>query len=629
MFTRTFFRSEQIKSGRIIFHHNKGPSAAPTGDDAFPTAAPTTDEAPGREPEVTPAMPPQRIDAVEQGRSDAILNTSVDKIKPKEANEAKERPYSHVMPFANNTEKIVSSDHLKDFFVSKPGEVPIGQIWRLLDIPRRMEYSLIRPMSGLTREELQIKFLRDHRSEIQRNYGRQKDSYKERPAIQKVPVVAVPATLPNRATLDTQGKRVIMMGENLSLAMSRDKDFQEANAKHMEGTDNPLSALEALKKMDSNDLQGAILTLNFGTQMFFEMDLEAIKSATDDLLKLAQSKEMKVVVGTPLHARIYIGSTHCVYGGDEERAKKAQEAIDEYKNHLAERYQQGMGISAIVGIGVGMTRSHLESYSANRRVDALNYFRSYSLDGGLTEEGATHCASAMINGINLALGNAPGQVATSASYEINNFGPGTAYDPKTKTLITDPDEAEKVLSRNEKTIELIPGYKKIQTIAKLESPLRDYLWSLGEFGSQISVGAIVDIGILNAVCGDADKEINALPEGDQKTFARKQFHLLRASVYYGRALNAAMFGENGKALNFLNEAVLNNSSFLGTVDTDVDARIFALRLQELRDDMNAGISYMGWEKRTPDGRLVDPEHRIIGNPRLHLDVRPERPKNIK
>lgn len=581
---------------------------------------------PKKAPETASASPPKRIEAVETGRSDAILNTSVDKISAPEAAEAKERPYSHVMPFANNAGKIVSDNHLKDFFASKPGEVPIGQIWRLLDIPRRMQYSLIRPMSGLTREQLQLRFLRDHSAEIQRNHGRQKEFYKDRPAIQKVPVVAVPATLRNRSRLDTQGKRLIMMGENLSMAMSRDKDFQVARAERVNGTDNPKSALAALKKMDIAGIKGSILTLNFGTQMFFEMNLAEIKSATDELLQFANENEIKVVVGTPLHARIYIGSTHCVYGGDEEKAKKAQEAIDEYKNHLAERYQQGMGISAIVGIGVGMTRSHLESYSANSRVDALNYFKSSSLDGGITEEGATHCASAMINGINLALGNEPGKVTTSASYEINNFGPGTAYDPETKTMITDPAKAEAMLTKHGRTIELIPGYEKIQTIAKLESPLRDYLWSLGEFSSQIGVGATVDIGILNVVCDDTQRAIDASPDGDQKTFAGKQFHLLRASVYYGRALNAAMKGENVKALGYLNEAVLNNSSFLGLVDRDTDARIFALRLQELREDMNAGISYVGWEKRTPDGKLVDPEHRITGNPRLHLDVRPEKPR---
>ncbi len=568
--------------------------------------------------------------AIEQGKEKAkhhhkevSLDHAMGQIDAKEAKEVREKQFSHAMPFYNRAEKIASPDHLDHFFAGKTDE--IGQIFRLLNMADQLRYSYRETMEG------RLEFLRSHETKIRRYYAERQADDKVRPSIYTVPVVSVPAASENRnrAKLDVpEGKNIFMLGSSLSGEMAKDQDLASAGAQHISGADNPEKALTALKEIDPSKLQGGILVVNFGPEMFFGADLAVMQKQTTALLLEAKKHGMKIVMGAPLQAYIYIGSKRCFYESKgKEESIEADKLIKEYRNFLADEYRAG-NLHSLVGIGRGMTRSNLKNLTKDgKRNDVLNYYGddSTNLDDGLNAEGKNNCASAMINGINLALGVKTETVGTSVDYDLNTFGSGVPYDPETKKLATKPARIKELMAKQaDKTIELIPGYEKRQSIANLPIALRDHLWALNSICSGVNWGATASIGKLLYHGQNAQPLIDNLPEGDQKDFAQKQYFLLQASAYYGTAMSYALKGENAKALKMANTTEQNNRAYLATVGTDPNARLYAVRLRELINDMqpDSGITYTGFARRK-NGRLILPDGTPAAHgTRLNLDPVP-------
>lgn len=421
------------------------------------------------------------------------------------------------------------------------------------------------------------------------------EMYNERPAIQKVPVLAVP--LKHRNVLKPGEKRVLMLGSTLARDIARDKDFQKAEAEFVPGSDDPASALAALKKMPAESLNGAILAINFGAQMFEPgAKLEQLTKATDEILELTRANNMRVVMGTPLHTSIYIGSQTSRFGNMSKEQQKASDDLrKKYADYLATQYQAG-NVHALVGIGLGMTRSHLESFSGNKRVDKLNYYKNTDdLSEGLTEEGTYHCASAMIDGINMANGECTGE--TSADFEMLRYGSGVAYDPEKRRVIDEPATARNRLEQRGKTVELIPGYEKRPSLSTLPATVRTSLWSLCILSDRVGMGAEIPSGQLDYHFRKAESDVNNMEDGKEKNFALEQLQLTKASIYYGRAIWAAFKGRNSDALKLVDEAVEKNRQYLNLVNTNPSARLFAARLKDLQKDMIDGYSYLGFDRK--------------------------------
>lgn len=587
----------------VIFHHAK-PEGGSHGDSA---------------PEQKPAGDVQALQKLipEHGRAELVLDRATATIGPKESHEMNENEFSRVESFRNDPDKMAPDAQLNDFFSKPPQTDDTGQLWRLLCVPRRMQYGLIMDLPKGELHNNQVKFLRMHEAEIRQNHQFAHESYAAISPIGKVPVLAVP--LKHRSVLEPTEKPVLMLGSTLAAEMAGDKDLQE-KAEYVRDSADPVKALAALRALPPEKVRDATVTMNFGSEMFLgNVKLEDLTKATDELLKFAKDNNIKVVMGTPLHIYISAVSDRARFWelNTPEQTKKADELRKEYTDYLAVQYQQG-NIRAIVGIGLGMTPSHYANQTDSSEGTALDYYSdSNDLGKGLNSDGTYLCASAMIEGIKTANGDSSTAI-TSADYEYALGGAGTAY--KDRHVVEDPVEARKILEAQGKTLELLPDLDKRLSIATLPYSVRNALWALHAIEVYEEIGASVDSRDLAYQCEKAEHEINHLPSGPARDYATYWFYAYKSSMYYGRAWWTAVKGDNVGSRRLIDEAVDQNRKYLEMVDATYsdfnlsregldkirpNARLFAKRLKTLQDDMRNNVSYVGFNRTPPDPEKFD------------------------
>jgi len=562
-----------------VFHHHgpkKGPSGAPQGT---PGGSP---ENPDKQNIV------ERMAGVDSGVPVAPTNAH-EAQHLHEEREVLERPYAHTRRFDQNPEKKASKEHLNDFFSGKTDE--IGQIWRFLSVPRRMQFFLIQEPNAHIK---QVKFIKMHRSEVWANYRMDMEIYAKTPAIKKVPLVSLPAKERNDIITN---KPIFLMGGSLSAAMAGDPDLQAANAKNIVGADNPQKARVAFMSLvadhSDEELQGSTVVLSFDPEMFaYELSAEQLKSDTAELLNEMNKKGIKVVMTTPLPVTIQLWNQSDNYIGGSKSAQEAKEIRKDYLNFMAEMYQKGH-MHAIVDVAEGM-KKRLRGNSSEFKL--VYYNNPRSLADGLNAEGVRVSVNGVIDGINLANGKTTGR--TNASGEMHYYGAGDTY--------ARGGAGKEGEDAHPPTIELIPDHEEIQSISKLPHRAKMAIWRISYMHMCADLGLYeLDEQNVKMETYKAEKEINAIADPKQREFARMEFLRQKASIYYMYAWQALKKREFDRALTLIQEARDHNQELLNTQRHP----IFKTRLERLERlaKNQTDVSYVDQTPRVHNGKRYPDE----------------------
>lgn len=478
-----------------------------------------------------------------------------------EEREILRRPYENVRTFEQNPEKKASREHINDFFARKTDD--IGQIWRFLSVPRKMQYHLIqKPNEDVKRRQ----FLFQHRSEILANYQLDIQAYAKMSDIKKVPLLALPAA---KATNELQIDRpVFFLGQE---HVAQDALFKSAKVNTISNADDPVKALAAFEsqigKRSAEELKGAPVVINFRPDMFVSsLSLQQMTDATMMLLKKINEKGMKAVVITPLPI------SHPDYsklGGKFElrgtRAMKEAETIrKQYLDFLAKAFQGGL-IGSMVDAASAM-KKQLRDESG--KLQLIYYKDPNDLSKGLNEEGMRRIAAGIVDGIHFADGNHTGR--TNAGAEFHYFGAGHEYG--------DAEIAAKNAGHG-KTIELIPGYEKRQSIAKLPKDSKRALWRVAYLHMCADLGLVqLDEKMVKHEVDIAETVIAGIQDPKQREFARVEFMRQKASIYYMYAWQALRKGDFDGAQKRIVEAEQKNRDFLAWQKSPM----LAVRLNRLK-----------------------------------------------
>lgn len=509
--------------------------------------------------------------------------------KLREEREILEKPHAHVRTFDQNPEKKASKEHLEDFFMGRTNE--IGQIWRFLSVPRRMQYFLIRePHADVKR----IQFIKMHSKEVWANYRLDVEIYAKKPAISKVPLIA----LPTKTTREVPtGNPIIFLGGNLAANMANHESCSEADTTHLSGSNNPVKAAAALEDYIRNSgktFDSAKLVVSFGPEMFSAgLSLEDMKSATEDLFAMAKKNNMKIVMATPLNAFIRLDNEGAPKISASE--KEAQKIREQYMNFTAQAYQKGE-IASMVDVGKGVKKrlrgdSNDFSYVYYDSGDAVG-------KGQLNAEGTRIALAGIVDGLYSADGNMGDEIhrsRTNAGGELHYYGSGHDYVRPAKHGGTGK---KKELA---KTVELIPDHETRPSVAKLPEKSKMALWRIAYMHMCADMNLYkLDEGRVKAEVDNAERAIDEIEDPEQKKFARLEFMRQKASIYYMYAWKALKKRKFGEVLTRVDEAREKNKEFLKIQIPPM----FRVRLDRLERAANSKLAVSGGTPRVHGGATV-------------------------